>query len=248
MIAFMERGSFSAMEEFALTTYELKLGNLYDFKGTNFFYNDDLAGALKWFEKAGFGDLSYGDPFAIHINDCHDCDHAEELAERYSKIEFVKRLMQLKSEMGINPAVVANNSYLLGNAYYNATYYGNYRDFYYNAIFDDWYYFTPFEGNDEGGNYAGLENMSTAMQYYRDALEASSDPEFRAQCVFMLAKCEQNIYFSFGDSEYDCPSPKGCDFIAGKYFRELEDEYAGTEYFQQVLQECGYFATYMKSK
>ena len=87
-----------------------------------------------------------------------------------------------------------------------------------------------------------------AMKYYQDALEASSDQEFKAECVFMLAKCEQNIYFKSGQSDYECPSSQGCDFIAGNYFRELEREYGGTAYFQQVLQECGYFATYMKSK
>lgn len=248
MIAFMENKNHPAIEQFALMTYELRITDLYEFKGIQYFYANNLQEALKWLTMAAYPDPSYGDPFIIHINDCHDCDHVVEDAERYSKRAFIQRLLDLSKEMGRNPASIAKNSYLLANAYYNATYYGNYRDFYYNAIYD---YELPYHedpSDETDPAYAGTLSMAKAMEYYRDALEASSDPEFKAECTFMLAKCEQNIYFSSGDSEYECPSPQGCDFIAGRYFRELQSEYAGTKYFQDILQECGYFATFMRQK
>ncbi len=70
-------------------------------------------------------------------------------------------------------------------------------------------------------------------------MELSNDKNFKAQCCFMAAKCEQNKYFLKKDRK------KGVDFVAGKYFKQLKDSYNNTDYYNEIIKECGYFRTYL---
>ena len=54
-------------------------------------------------------------------------------------------------------------------------------------------------------------NCDKALAYYQKAMNASTDAEFKAQCCFMCAKCEQNYFFCHKPKDY-----KG-DFKAGTY-------------------------------
>jgi hypothetical protein len=83
--------------------------------------------------------------------------------------------------------------------------------------------------------------MSSAIaeEYYNKAMGASKDPEFKAKCCFMAAKCEQNTFFCHEPKDY-----KG-DFKAGKYFTMLKSNYSATKYYREIIEECGYFKTYL---
>jgi hypothetical protein len=35
------------------------------------------------------------------------------------------------------------------------------------------------------------------------------------------------------------------DFVAGKYFNQMKNEYADTKYYQEAINECGYFCTFV---
>jgi ribosomal protein S1 len=41
---------------------------------------------------------------------------------------------------------------------------------------------------------------------------------------------------------------KESETMVGKYFKVLKDNYSDTEYFKEILNECGYFKTYMEKK
>ena len=69
-------------------------------------------------------------------------------------------------------------------------------------------------------------------------MELSVDKEFKAQCCFMAAKCEQNIYFSSADFNADRIVK------SGKYYQLLEENYSKTNYYREILKECGYFGMY----
>lgn len=185
------------------------------------------------------------DPFNMNIKDCHRCD-AKSLNEKlYNKRTFAQRMKHLENEIKINPDNRAETYFLLANAYYNMTYFGNswmIADFY-RSYRSDWY--SP-----------NILDCSKAESYYLKAMTLSNDDEFQAKCVFMAAKCEQNRYyvdkgFLIDDGEYypsDCernPNIKKENYKT--YFKTLVDKYSKTQFYKEALKECKYFNNYVTS-
>ena len=63
----------------------------------------------------------------------------------------------------------------------------------------------------------------------------------------MLAKCERNQWYNetvYSDSENEYrENPQG-DFKAWNGFKALK-QYQHTQYYKDVIQECGYFRSYI---
>jgi hypothetical protein len=188
------------------------------------------------------------DPFNMNIKDCHRCD-AKSLNEKlYNKRTFAQRMKLLENDIKISPDNRAETYFLLANAYYNMTYFGNswmIVDFY-RSYRSDWY--SP-----------NFLDCSKAESYYLKAMTLSNDNEFQAKCVFMAAKCEQNRYYIdkgllTDDGEYyssDCeknPNIKKENYKT--YFKTLVDKYSKTQFYKEALKECKYFnnfaANYIK--
>jgi hypothetical protein len=55
----------------------------------------------------------------------------------------------------------------------------------------------------------------------------------------MAAKCEQNAYFISENKA------EGVDFQSSKYFKLLKSDYAKTQYYKEIINECGYFRTFL---
>ena len=78
------------------------------------------------------------------------------------------------------------------------------------------------------------------------AMKNATDNEQKAKCQYFMAKCQRNEWYNQTmynnpDNEYSYDENKP-DFIEWQGFKELK-KYADTKYFQQVLKECGYFAS-----
>ncbi len=88
-------------------------------------------------------------------------------------------------------------------------------------------------------------DCSLALKYYLKAREVSKKPEFQAMCTFMAAKCEQGM-----DSVYIINENGNFikDAAFDKYFHELHDRYANTKYEKELLNECSYFAFFMREE
>jgi hypothetical protein len=54
----------------------------------------------------------------------------------------------------------------------------------------------------------------------------------------MSAKCEHANWLNSISEE------EPIDFVAGKYFQLLKSDYSRTKYYQEIIQECGYFCTF----
>ena len=160
----------------------------------------------------------------------------------YFKVRFVEvlKIMEEKVKKGED---LYNNYLLLGNAFYNITFYGNARVFYEGAII----------GNDITTAYqmsdsfkSSLFDMENAKQYYVLALKAAKNDEQKAKCHYMLAKCERNEYYNKNDMNIDYwDNSKYSAFLAWTGFKKLKEQYSATKYYQDVIKECGYFATYV---
>lgn len=238
LVKYMSRTDLSPFEQYAISEFTYAKPDLVDMQAVNLMYKYDFAGAVAKYKEddsAGMGQL-YGDPFEIHINDCHDCDATEAGGHAGTKLVFAKEMAGLQAKAKINPKDAAV-LFDLANGYYNMSYFGNNR-----VLYDTKASFmgdAGFEWEDQIDTTPAYMNCHMAEAYYIKAMNASKDAEFKAKCCFMAAKCEQNEFFCQKHKDY-----KG-DFKAGKYFAMLKSNYANTSYYQEVIKECGYFRTYL---
>lgn len=136
---------------------------------------------------------------------------------------------------------VFNNALLVGNAFCNASYFGNARAFYYNPIVGEHGISISNEHQDV------LLSMQWVKKYYDIAQKAATTKEEKAKMAYMLAKVERNNfyntnYFMKADGYWGYADVM---FKKWKGFEELKNQYADTQYYQEVIAECGYFRKYL---
>lgn len=237
----------SKYDEFLIDNFYYNYKDLSEIDGTVYLANYDFESALSSFYYIKDElEMLPADPFQMNLKDCHDCDARSLTVKLYTKYSFAKRMLELEKEVKITPQNRAENYFLLANAYYNLTYFGNswmiidfYRSYYEN-------YYDP--------NYL---DCSKAEEYYLKAMTVSNKKEFKAKCLFMAAKCEQNrfyidkeiyksrdYYYSY-DYESNAKIKKENYRM---YFKNLKDEYSKTEFYKQALKECKYFNYFVTGK
>ncbi len=244
MKQFLAKSVKSPWENLAVSIYEINLSDIFEYQSIISAYAGNLDAAITYMEQApGAKDTELqGNPFNGKIKDCHDCDHAAVQKTKYTKLSFLKKMKEMKALVDSNQDVY-NNALLLGNAYYNMSYFGNARMFYYGDIVNQY------------GNYIDkyyqpmLFSCATASQYYQKAFDVAANPEQKAKCAYMLAKCERNEFYATKyhsqESFYDEPE---VSFLAWNGFKKLKTEYAATKYYKEVINECGYFRKYASRK
>jgi hypothetical protein len=244
MIAYMDKPDKTVFDTYILKEYDYAKADVFDLQGLRLLYQFKFKEAVAKFEECpGAGDATLmADPFVIHINDCHDCDFNALETKKYSKLTFAKKMLALENKLKNNPKNAAV-AFELANGYYNMTYFGNCRILYqchikYYQDDLDW----TFENQGRSSWFscymvrsAPMLNCKQAETYYKKAMELSIDNEFKAKCCFMAAKAEQNTFYV---SETDT--------LSHNYFKLLRDTYSKTNYYKEVIKECGYFATYVK--
>ncbi len=235
MITYFDDPKHSELENFFISEAIYKKGDYQQLLGIRYAQQDQLDSSLVYLKASDSFDTELlGNPFTIHINDCHDCDHAASQKTKYTCTSFITKMIEMKNKAKSTKAEAAQNYFLVANGFYNMTYFGNARLFYVNSVSTyDFYY-------DYDKRALVLENdCDIALKYYLLAKENSTDKEFKAKCTFMAAKCEQNKWFMNKPKDYEG------DFKAGKYLKQLKTEYASTKYYAEALKECGYFSTYV---
>jgi len=233
MIVWMNKTGKSPFEEGLAAGFKYSLGQLYELQGTVFLRQHRLAEALDEFKLAGTANLLPlpADPFEIHFRDCHDCDFAEVQAHPYTKLTFVQRMMELEKLSDASGADQAAAAFDAANGYYNMSYYGN-----------SWmtmaYQRSGYDTADQ------FFDCSVAQYFYEKARKFSTDPEFQAKCAYMASKCEHNAFYrktGLSGSADD----KGI-FRFRSYDKMLKEQYANTNYYNEVIKECSYFSYYVK--
>jgi hypothetical protein len=246
--SFLMKEPSSEEERFLQKFSCLKLDQVEDCIATIHTFKGDLvlARQIMQFSSSGSNSQLMGDPFSYRIRDCHDCDHTEfaECCEPYTKLRMIEEMYMWKDILVRKPSFLA--ALKLGNAYYNLSYNGNCRRFSevpypsyglnYALEERDYYYYSW---------YVDMSNYNTevymAEDYYNQALLLATNDEEKALAHYLLAKCEL-VHF-YNDEEKTSES----DFIVGENFVNLK-KYEKTEFFDQVLNECGYFRTYYTKK
>ena len=182
-------------------------------------------------------------PFTGNIKDCNDCDHAKPQTKKYSQLEFLATIQIMQNKVAKNEDVYTN-ALLLGNAFYNITHFGNARLFYEGNIIG--YSSSPHYFNEKYKQI--ITNCSLAKKYYEMAFSAAKNNEQKAKCQYLLAKCERNEYYN---KRYDTAEKWWNEeyntlyFISWNGFKNLKTSYNKTNYYKEVLAECGYFEKYV---
>jgi hypothetical protein len=219
------RSATTPFDRWLVKNYPYSAERFEELRGLLFLYAGDFPNALDAFRRAGNDvrqDLN-ADPFTIHIKDCHECDF-DAPHTKYSKLSFAERMESLSRAAQGQGEAAAAASFELANGFYNMSYYGNGRDIYDTA-----------QGNLRDS--ALSVNMDAAERYYLQAGTLSSNRELKAQAIFMAAKAEQGRYYSTGKRD--------ADPHRHEYFRTLKTSYADTQYYQEIIRECGYFRIYL---
>lgn len=271
---FLLKKNKTPWEDLWAKEYAYTLGDIYESRAIYAFYEDNIDGAIAEMEKAPVQDIQEYDvqkdttiikrgkrgevllpanPFNGFIKDCHDCEHEKKQLNPYSKLSFLKKVKEMEGKIAKGNDVY-NNALLVGNAFYNASYFGNIRKFYYNSIVGE-----------EGGYRIEKENqklllsMEIAKKYYTLAQQHASTDEQRAKIAYMLAKVERNEFYNeryffkddwsgvhleervnFKDDWNGVRLEERVDFKDWQGFKELR-KYPHTQYYKEVIRECGYF-------
>lgn len=236
MQKYFEGNNVTEWDTFAQSLYSVTLQDIYEFKAIKLAYNNSIKEAIVQMEKSGTNKeaVLLGNPFNGNIKDCNDCDHNAFQKTKYTKIAFLNKLVELQDIVAKGGDTYIDNM-LLGNAFYNMSFYGNARLFYDNKIIDQ------YNTNYIADTYKEmLVNDKLAEKYYLQALAVAKTDEQKAKATYFLTKIERNAF-------YQTPSfkPYEIDYIRFKGYKTLKDNYAHTKYYQEVIRECGYFRNYV---
>jgi hypothetical protein len=243
MKAFLQKANPSSFEQYCQNIYPVKTTDINEFQAIQLAFEDRINEAITLMkEGTGSATQLLGNPFNGRIRDCHDCDHEAAQKIKYTKLSFLEKLKEMQDKIAVNQDVYANNL-LLANAFYNISYYGNARYFYECQVIGGEFLLYSFSPN-------MFDNMLVdnhlAMGYYKKALAAAQTDEQKAKCTFMIAKCTQN-------EMYNAAFKKNKDFDFGYAYLGPVDfsamqNFKNTKYYQDVIDECGYFREYLHLK
>jgi len=190
----------------------------------------------------------YPDPFADAVT-----EYTKQVAPALTnKLQFALTMAKLQKLAAGHSKNAAQACYKLATGLYNASYYGN--SWFYTAY--SWadsekyctrrrYYYSDFLGE------------RTAERWYLSARKLSADPEFKARCTFMAAKCRQksipippDMAEYYGDLKYGFEfkgNMHGYDkkIRNNPYFKELKKSYSTTAFYKLAVGECSYFRDFL---
>ncbi|BDD08046.1 hypothetical protein FUAX_04780 [Fulvitalea axinellae] len=157
--------------------------------------------------------------------------------------------------------------YLLGNYYFNISNTGYYRGTLNDSGNCCHYTFVPGKHGEEtameilnAGKSFSMDGIDWNTQYYYDfqkearkqyrkTIELSTDKELNARCLYMIAKCELNDYYNNVFDRYSfyrgTVNEESLPYKTA--FKELKSNYADTEFYKKILDECSFFDKYVNS-
>ena len=231
----VSRAPDSAFDRFLVSHYVRTERDLQDLRAIHFLFAGDFQHALEAFNASGGIPVPLdADPFMIHMKDCRDCDTVSPHTV-YTNVSFAQRMQALLTASQGSGQAAADASFALANGFYNMSYYGNSRDLYEFRHVE--LHITPSTDMTRDPIHPAL-NMDLAEKYYLRAAGLSADREFKARALFMASKTEQNRSFRAGGG--------GNRTAPGAYFKQIRDAFADTQYYREIVRECGYFANYVK--
>jgi len=247
MIAFLTKSNKSDWENLLISQYQFTLSDVYEYKSirATFIHHENLEIALQYLKLSDHkSDSLYCNPFSGEIKDIYSCGSAEYQQPFTTVVELLEKMRYLQIQIN-NGYGTFENYVLLGNAFYNINYYGNSREYYHNPIINNYGKYIDPEFK------SWLMNSSIAESYYAKAFDVSINNEQRAKCSYLMAKCERNRFYTerfYEEGYFREPNDEDTSFLAWNGFVKLRTEYSNTNYIKDVINECGYFESYLSQR
>lgn len=241
-------------ESYIIKRNTIKPGLVADFAGTAYLREYDYAKAIQWFKKSPDKkpQVLVKNPFVDLLYDQEE-QLSVEAKLKTSKLVFAETMLQLSQQITTDPANAAKYYYKMANGLYNMTYYGHTWELVqYQRSGSDGYYIPKDAGKFQREYYGCF----TAHDYFEKAMNASADKNFKARCLFMMAKCSQKqvakpLYSDYS-SNYDqmeaAEKVYWKKFRQNKYFPQFVKEYSSTPFYKEVYNSCSFLKDFVKKK
>ncbi|WP_162902718.1 hypothetical protein [Taibaiella koreensis] len=239
----------TAYESFLVKNPPYEQGALELYLGTRYLRQLDFAQAadmMKNVPAAAMKSFRFPDPFAERWIDTQEPADTTTVSDKY---QFAKDMQQLKEQTEKGNAD-AKQLYRYANGLYSMTYYGlSWRaSMYYRSGSDGLAYYADTTRAHLLPEYRNYYTAEKATLYYQQAFDRSNDPELKAKCLFMLSKCWQknvtiankNIWDPAANDDYYLYTLKS------PYFSQLTQNYAQTNAFKSLHEECSYLRLYVR--
>ncbi len=256
MFALMDSKQQNKFEKYLLGFNTIKKATVTDFAGTAYLRDYNYAKAAEWFGKTA-------DKKALTISTNPFVDLLYDREERLpseakfstNKLAFAQEMQKLQQLAASDKANAAKHLYKYALGLYNITYYGHaWKMVEYGRSGSDGYYI-PTGATSFQKEYYGC---FAAQEYFEKAMKASDDKNFKARCLFMMAKCSQKQVkqpqysdFTGTDSwdKYDAASKQyRPTFKNNKYFPQLIKEYSSTPFYKEAYNSCSYLSDFVNKR
>jgi major membrane immunogen (membrane-anchored lipoprotein) len=233
---------------------------LYDLLGTKYMRENKLNFALNTFQKLGkdyydnqyslwerkdhdaYNDVIFDENPFYHLKYTPDFIPEKEQF-RLNKISITQKLIEYKNKAGNSKEKDRDYYYfLVANCYYNMSQYGNVWMM--KRYFKGSQNFSFREDNEE------FCSSNLAKFYYGKAFENAKTDQFKALCLRMQGRCENNRldfeqdkkedYFSHSDKYVDERLEKN------SYYQKLKNNYP--DQYEDMMSTCDFFTSYFKAR
>ncbi len=222
-----------------------------DFAGTSYLRENNYSKAIAWFKRSADKEGINKNPFVDILYDREE-QFASDKKFTISKLAFAQQMLKLEQQAK-QPALAANSYYKLALGMYNTSYYGHTWELvHYDRSGSDGYYI-PKNATGFQKEYYGVFK---AHNYFEKAMKASTDKNFKARCLFMMAKCAQKQLhrpqYEDYTSNYDKMSTDEdlyfIKFKQNKYFPQFVKEYGNTAFYKEAFSTCSYLRDFVRKK
>jgi len=209
---------------------------------------------IKKHSEKGFPLDDYGnnrlksDPFIAQLKDYPKNYLPSQSSKGYTKLNFARRMYVLQLSAKRNPKKAAQYYFTMAAGLYNTSYYGN-------AWFMISYVWEGIDMEMMDPKHLYYEGDVTqtigAEQLFLKARQLSHDPEFKARCTFMAAKCRGNRYKGAADEfeQYKMFQRHNADYSKeikrNDYFKQLQKNYSTTHFYKTAVDECSYLRDFI---
>ena len=245
LYGFLTGGKFSPFESFLLNINTLDRKGVADYIGTAYLRTYDYDKAISWLGKEE-NTIIEKDPFKELLYDREERLPGD--AVTTTKLAYAKKMKALLAKPEDAEAL-----YQLALGYYNITYYGYAWELatYFRSGSDG--YMIPPQASAFEKDYYGCYK---AKEYFERALKRAGNAEFKAKCLFMMARCRQKElrkpqYADF-NYNYDLYEQKikayYNEFKKNPLFAQYQETYSGTQFYKETRTRCSYLKDFVDAK
>jgi len=254
LYALMNSKTANSFENYLISHNQVKLADVTDFAGTAYLRDRNYTKAIEWFKKptAKKTTIIKTNPF---IDLLYDREEALPSEKKFTttKPAFAEEMLRLEKLAATDKINAAKHYYKIALGLYNTTYYGHAWQLvkYYRSSSDG--YFIPKNATAFEKEYYGCFE---AQSYFEKAMAASTDKNFKARCLFMMAKCSQKQipqpqYDAYGSNydQYEAATKKYYEvFMKNTYFPIFVKEYGNTAFYKEAFNSCSYLRDFVTKK